>query len=124
VKVYLIRSPLHSKYTGIDNELKFKELLHKQLLNPEFLDFKDFPLQNDEFGDLEHLNYKGARIFSIFFNNLLSLNLLNKIDKQDFINNEISKLSFAEPLTKNVTYNLTNKIDMQSIKINKTTDCN
>jgi len=110
VKVFLIRSPLHSKYTGNENKIKFRELLRFQLINSEFLDFKDFPLQNYEFGDLEHLNYKGARIFSIFFNNLLDLNLLNKNNKQDFINNEISKLSFSEPSNNVVTKNHINKM--------------
>jgi len=112
VKVFLIRSPLHSKYTGVENELKYRELLRFQLLNSEFLDFKDFPIQNYEFGDLEHLNYKGARIFSIFFNNLLDLNLLNNNNKQDFINNEISKIPFSEPLNNKVEKNHISKIDI------------
>ncbi|KAB1155519.1 hypothetical protein [Flavobacterium luteum] len=98
VKVFLIRSPLHSKFTDIENEPKLRELIKSQLLNSEFLDFKDFKLQNYEFGDLDHLNYKGARVFSNFFNKLLDLNLLNKNNKQEFINNEILKLSISEPL--------------------------
>ncbi len=103
VKVYLIRSPLHQKYTGYSNETKFKEILSSNFSKIEFLDFKDFPLENYEFGDLGHLNHKGARVFSIFFNNLLDLNLLNENNKQDFINNEISKLSYSEPLNNVVT---------------------
>ena len=105
VKVYLIRSPQHPKYPEVRNEQQFKEILFSKFLKIEFLDFKDFPLQNYEFADLEHLNYKGARVFSIFFNNLLDLNLLNKNNKQDFIDNEISKISFSEPLNSNVAKN-------------------
>jgi hypothetical protein len=91
IKVFLIRSPLHPKYTGFSNELKFRKILNSKFANIEFLDFKDFPLQNYEFGDLEHLNYKGAKIFSIFFNRLLNLDLLKKDNKQEFINDEIVK---------------------------------
>lgn len=96
VKVFLIRSPLHSRYYGVENEPKYREILHFKLLNTELLDFKDFPIENHEFGDFEHLNFKGARVFSIFFNNLLDLNILNKNNKQDFINNIISKLPLKE----------------------------
>jgi hypothetical protein len=91
VKVFLIRSPLHPKYIGFSNELKFREILNSKFTNLEFLDFKDFPLQNHEFGDLSHLNYKGARTFSVFFNKLLNAGLLNKGNKQEYINNEIAK---------------------------------
>lgn len=90
VKVFLIRSPILYKYTGLENEQKLKKLLSTQFSDFEFLDFKDFPLQNSEFGDLSHLNYKGAKKFSSFFNNLIASGLLNKNNKQDFINNEIS----------------------------------
>lgn len=93
VKVYLIRSPLHPKYPGLDNERLFRELPHQQFSNTEFLDFKDFPIQNSGFADLEHLNAKGARVYSIFFNQLLNRNLLDRNDKQEFINKEISEIS-------------------------------
>lgn len=98
VKVYLVRSPLHPKYPGNGNEQQFKKVLSSRFSETEFLDFKGFPLKDHEFGDLQHLNYKGAKIFSIFFNRLLNMNLLNKNNKQDFINSEISKFSNSEPL--------------------------
>lgn len=91
VQVLLIRSPLHAKYTCSCNDNKFKETLSHKLKNIEFLDFKDFPLQNHEFGDFEHLNHKGAEIFSKFFNRLLDFDLLKKENKQEFINDEIKK---------------------------------
>jgi hypothetical protein len=106
VKVFLIRSPIHHKYPGYVNETKFKELRDTRFSKIEFLDFKDFPLENYEFGDLGHLNHIGARVFSIFFNNLLDKNLLNKNNKQDFINNEIYKLSFSKHLNNANTKNI------------------
>lgn len=93
VKVFLIRSPVHAKYPTLSNEKKFKELLATNFPKIEFLDFKDFPLKNYEFGDLGHLNYKGAKVYSVFFNNLLKMNLLNKNNKQSFIDNEILTFS-------------------------------
>jgi hypothetical protein len=91
VNVFLIRSPLHKKYNYYYNELLFHEIRKSNFTNVEFLDFKDFPLQNNQFGDLGHLNYKGSRVFSIFFNNLLDSGLLDRANKQDFINKQVSQ---------------------------------
>ena len=90
VKIYLVRSPMHSQYTGVGNEPVFKKILATKFAGIEFLDFKDFPLANNEFADMEHLNYKGATIFSLFFNGLLKDGLLNKPDKQQVINNAMA----------------------------------
>jgi hypothetical protein len=98
VNVYFIRCPLHQKYSALSYENEFQKILKTKYNNIEFLDFKDFPLENSEFGDLEHLNYKGARKFSLFFNQLLDLNILNYTNKQELINEEIEK-------TKRITYN-------------------
>ena len=57
--------------------------------NIEFLDFNDFPLKNNEFGDFGHLNYKGAEKFSLWFNGLLDKELLLKSNKNEFVLNEI-----------------------------------
>ena len=89
VKVFLIRSPLHEKYTGFKNEGIFQNLLIEKFSDVEFLDFSKIPLANSEFGDLEHLNYKGAKIFSIWFASLINNGLLDKFNKQAFINEEI-----------------------------------
>ncbi len=97
VKIYLIRSPLHPKFKGLANEDFFKKVLKTRFSDVEFLDFKDFPLNNDEFGDLQHLNFTGARKFSLFFNELLSDGLLEKKDKQAFINDEIKGKNTLSP---------------------------
>lgn len=71
VKLILIRSPLHSLYP-IDNEQVFQELLNTHFKEVEFLDFKNFPLKDGEFGDFDHLNYLGAKKFSKYFNSVIN----------------------------------------------------
>ena len=91
INVFLIRSPLHKDYTIINNEFFLKILNDKKLENM-FLDFKDFPLQTNQFIDSEHLNADGAREFSLFFNKLLVDSLLQKDDKQVIIKEKIDEL--------------------------------
>jgi len=92
VKVFLIRCPFHRLYGEFVNELKFKAILYSQLSEVEFLDFLNLPLNNSEYADFGHLNYKGAKLFSVFFDHLLDMGLLDKNEKQNFINAEIDKL--------------------------------
>lgn len=91
-KVVLMRSPLHARYHGFANETKFQDLLHHQFSDVEFIDFSKFPLDDSEFGDLEHLNAEGADRYSQWFNKLLTKGLLRKKDKQSFVDAEIQTL--------------------------------
>lgn len=86
VKIYLIRSPLHNQYEGFFNEKLFFTILNNKLPDIEFLDFSKFPLMNEEFGDLGHVNYKGALVFTKWFKSSLNNGLLEASDKQNFIN--------------------------------------
>ena len=90
-KIILIRSPQHKMYKGYHNETIYKSILNSRFSNVEYLDFSKFPLLNSEFGDLEHLNHKGATRFSIWFNQLLKNGILVKSEKQKFIDHEMSK---------------------------------
>jgi hypothetical protein len=90
IQVFLLRSPLHPKYEGLSNEREFEHLLHRELNGAEFLDFKDYPLPDSDYGDLEHVNYRGAKKYSAFFNNLLKQGLLQKTDKQKFIDDQMA----------------------------------
>ena len=92
IKVFLIRSPYHPKSQIIQNELNLQMLKELKLDHLEFLDFKDFPIENLEFGDLIHLNYKGAKKFSTWFNVMLEKGLLESLNKKQIIENEICKL--------------------------------
>lgn len=89
IELILLRSPLHEKYPGTRNEKTFKKILATRYPDLPFLDFKNFPLQNDEFADLEHLNFKGAKRFSVFFNDLLIHGLLRAHDQQKIIDARI-----------------------------------
>lgn len=93
IEVYLIRSPLHAEYPGLGNEEFFNQVLKSRYAELDFLDFKNFPLDDSEFADLQHLNQDGAKKFSVFFDGLLKSGLLDKTEKQDFINKEIKKSS-------------------------------
>ena len=89
--MYLIRSPLHKSYFGRKNERKYHKIRQQFFNNIEYLDFNSFPIQDNEFRDLEHLNYKGAKKFSIWFDSLLKDSLLNVREKQKFINAKIKR---------------------------------
>lgn len=89
-KVYLIRSPQHEYYPRL-NERILLEIKNDRFKNIEFLDFDNFPLLDEEFGDFGHLNYKGAEVFSLWFNELIKNNLLSKPNKAEYIEKEIEK---------------------------------
>jgi len=84
-KVFLIRSPQHKYLASLKNEAIFMKLKDSLFSDIEFLDFNNFNLSNSEFGDFGHLNYKGAKKFSKWFNKLLADDLLNKKDKKEFV---------------------------------------
>lgn len=88
-KAILIRSPLHEKYSGYSTESTYQEIRKSYFNSIEYFDFSKFPLNNSEFGDLEHLNHKGAKEFSIWFDHLLKMNILHKVNKQKIIDEEI-----------------------------------
>ncbi|MBI9071800.1 MAG: hypothetical protein JEY94_09390 [Melioribacteraceae bacterium] len=89
-KVVLIRSPQHNKYPLLENEKLFSELLRSRFSNVDFLDFNNFPLEISDYYDLNHLNYYGARKFSIWFNTLLKNGLLENADKQNYVNEQMA----------------------------------
>ncbi|WP_298499340.1 hypothetical protein [uncultured Algibacter sp.] len=95
IKVYLVRSPQHTKYKGRLNEELFQKIRSKRFKTIDFLDFNNFPFNNSDFADLDHLNYKGAAKFSKWFNELNQNGLLSKNDKQVFIDSEIQKIQLS-----------------------------
>jgi hypothetical protein len=89
INIYLVRSPHHKFYPYLKNENEFLKIKNLEFSSIEFLDFNTFPIEDREFADVAHLNYRGASKFSSFFNLLLEQGLLDKQDKQKFINSKI-----------------------------------
>ena len=75
-------------YPILYNEKIYRRYILDTFSKTEFLDFKDFPLKNSDFYDLDHLNVDGSIKFSIFFNSLIKNGLLDKTEKQKFINEQ------------------------------------
>lgn len=84
-RVIFVRSPLHKKYPELKNDEKFLEILNTRYADIEFLDFINFPLSTPERGDFHHINHRGAKVYSEWFANLLKDGLLDKKNKQGFI---------------------------------------
>ena len=103
-KVLLVRSPQRMEYTAsYNNESTYKKILSDHFSTIEYLDFSNFPLANSEFGDLGHLNYKGARVFSEWIAELINNGLLEKTGKQKFIDDKIkSRVQNTDFLEANV----------------------
>ncbi|PHS62298.1 MAG: hypothetical protein COB12_10915 [Flavobacterium sp.] len=89
IKVALLRVPIHPRSTVNDNELIFNEILNKKFNSVEFLDFNAFHLETNQYGDLEHLNYRGAKVFSLWFDSIIKKGLFDKTNKQNFIDSLI-----------------------------------
>jgi hypothetical protein len=68
IKLVFFRTPIHPKLFDSYDEKSFQNIRTKQFSTQPFLDFHDFKLDNNEYGDFNHLNFKGAKTFSIYFN--------------------------------------------------------
>lgn len=91
IKIYLIRSPQHKEYLGRRNEKQFQEIINNKFSDVLFFDFNDFSLSNYDYRDLEHLNYKGAKKFSLFFDSLLKKGLIESSNPEQMVKDEILK---------------------------------
>jgi hypothetical protein len=89
VKPVLIRCPVHPNFAEFKNEKKYQFILKNRYKNVVFLDFVKFQLPNKEFADMEHLNYIGARRFSLFFDSIIKDGLVTNLQKQKMIDDRI-----------------------------------
>ncbi len=71
VKLVFFRTPIHPKLFDSYDEKTFQNIRIQQFNSIPFLDFHDFKLDNDEYGDFNHLNFKGAATFSEHFNTIV-----------------------------------------------------
>lgn len=91
IKLFLIRSPQHPKYVYCENEEQLQKILKTRYSQLFYLDFENFYLINDDYADLEHLNYKGAKKFSLFFDGLLKKGLIQSSNPEQMVQDEILK---------------------------------
>lgn len=91
VRVILIRSPIYKEKMNQFIEEKFQEIRKNRFSNLSFLDFKDVDLKDSDFLDYGHLNVKGARKFSLWFNRILSEGLLDQKDPEKFIKKHLQQ---------------------------------
>jgi len=91
IKLFLIRSPQHPKYAYCENEEQLQKILKTRYSQLFYLDFENFYLLNDDYADLEHLNYKGAKKFSLFFDALLKKGLIQSSNPEQMVQDEILK---------------------------------
>ena len=65
----LIRTPMHHNYTGRKNEKSFQECIHllRKNRNCKLIDFNKIDFADSCFADDEHLNFKGAKLFTPIF---------------------------------------------------------
>ena len=78
IKLILFRSPIHKLYPKVD-ELELRKLLLSDFKNNQFWDYSDYPLKDEEYGDLDHINAKGAKIISKVVN--IRLNHKNNFEE-------------------------------------------
>lgn len=89
VKVYFIKSPTYNYTIRTTVEVFLQDILNTKFKHVELLDFSKFPLEASDFFDNGHLNYKGAKKFSIWFDSLLKKGFLDLPSKQVFIDRHI-----------------------------------
>jgi len=92
-KIYLVRSPQHPVFPDLQNERIFQKILQDKASSShvQFLDFNSVPLKNTEYGDLGHLNFRGAHIFSKWLNDLIVKHqLLKSKNPQQIIENNMT----------------------------------
>ena len=89
VRIILIRSPI-LKYT---NEKIYFRLLQNELSNIDYYDFANFPLKHIHFYNPEHLNVKGAKVLSEWFEILLKKDFINNKDQKILLEKEIKSWS-------------------------------
>tara|TARA_B100000614_G_C14164829_1_gene334330 strand:+ start:79 stop:519 length:441 start_codon:yes stop_codon:yes gene_type:complete len=91
VDIYLIRVPLHGDYP-VFNEEKLYQIKNNYFKDVEFLDLINFPIKDEQFGDLVHLNNYGSTKFSLWINSLIEDGILDKNNKINIIKKSIENL--------------------------------
>jgi hypothetical protein len=89
IQLVLYRTPVHPVLRATYDEKAFDSIRKQHFATVPFLDCIEFPLSNDQFGDFDHLNYKGARLFSTFFDTLVQQNITSTVEVKKLVSKEI-----------------------------------
>ena len=94
IKLVLLQTPKHKYYTtNVNKEIKNNWLsVRNSLSQDSLLDLSTLILPDSCYGDITHLNYKGAKIFSEYLNKKLHSNQNDSITKIDNGINNITSL--------------------------------
>jgi hypothetical protein len=92
IQVMFIRCPVHKSINIHMYEDQFWEVKNTLFPEIEFLDFSDFPLEDQDFADQTHLNKSGSEKISVWFNSMLDMGLLNMDEKAEFVRQEIQRI--------------------------------
>ncbi len=96
IAVVLVSMPIASKNYSTSTTNKFLEIKKENFPSETWLDFSSFPLNLDDYADLGHLNYKGSKKFSVFFNSLIEQGLLESSDKEVFVKRALELLPVSD----------------------------
>jgi hypothetical protein len=90
IKLILLDTPI---YFSEETHESFSNLFRANYSNVQFLDMCNFKMQSDCFGDLTHLNAKGAQLFSSYMNSrgLGGLIRQSKLDSLYFTSDNLEK---------------------------------
>lgn len=88
IQLIFFRTPVHAVLSETYNEKVFDSIRKKHFRTIPFLDCIDFPLSNEEFGDFDHLNFKGAKKFSTFFNQLVQQKVTSELELKNIVLSE------------------------------------
>jgi hypothetical protein len=88
IQLVFYRTPVHPVLRETYDEKAFDSIRKQHFDTVPFLDCINLPLSNDQFGDFDHLNYKGARLFSTFFNTLVQRNITSEIEVKKLLSLE------------------------------------
>jgi hypothetical protein len=89
IELLFIRTPQHPYCKELSNEVLFQKLYSENYSEIELLDFHNFPLENHEYADPEHLNYLGASKLSRWFDELINEGFFEVSDKSEFVREKI-----------------------------------
>ena len=92
IRPILIRTPTLKNYYNYYSEIQYQRILQTQFNEIEYLDFSQYQMEYFNYGDFVHMNHVGAKKYSKWFAMLLRNGLLEKDNKQAYIDSEIKNL--------------------------------